>query len=224
MVDRLTAARFPFLARLSSEGRRELVAIGASSPPPRKRLLGRGDAAGGAYLVLGGALRVFYITPEGRESTLYHVRPGHTCVLALSATLEAQPYPAWVEAGPRGAIFVCVPSDAFHRLVQREPAFRGFVLSALADRVLELMLTLEELGSARVEQRLARLLSSASGSVVHATQAQIASDLGTAREVVSRALRSLARRSLIRTGRERTEILDRAGLERVARSSLPRMK
>lgn len=214
----LTAAQFPFLARLTDVARGELGTLAATRVAPATHLLRRGDDAGGAYLVTAGSLRVFYISDDGREATLYRVEPGGTCVLSLTATFNDEPYPAWVDAGLTGASFVRVPNTIFHGLIDRDAAFRRFAFAALSGRVLDLMRTLEELGSARIEQRLARYLLAqhASDNCVRTTQSGIASELGTAREVVFRALRSLEQRRLVDTGRMRVRILDRRGLEAVA--------
>src|SRR6185295_15961645 len=109
-------------------------------------------------LVVGGSLRVYYITGEGREATLYRVEPGGTCILALTSTFNQEPYPAWADAGSEGAAFVRVPSGALRRLCDGEPAFREFLFSVLSARVFELMQTLEETGTAQLEQRVARHL------------------------------------------------------------------
>jgi CRP/FNR family transcriptional regulator len=215
----LTEARFPFLAGLSQGGRRELEALVAKPVGSRRGVLRRGDQADGAYLVVGGALRVFYVSTAGREATLYHVEAGGTCILALASTVAGEPYPAWVQAGPAGAAIVRVPSAVFHRLFDREAAFRQFVLHALSARIFELMCGLEELGSAMVERRVARFLLKARqpDGNVSATQIGIASELGTAREVVYRALRALSARRLIETGRMRIRIVDERGLTAAAR-------
>jgi CRP/FNR family transcriptional regulator, anaerobic regulatory protein len=213
----LTDTQFPFLARLTAGARRELGALAAARAAAGARLLQRGDQADGAYLVVGGSLRVYYITAEGRDTSLYNVEPGGTCLLSLTSTTDRAPYPAWVDAGSGGGEYVRVPSDMFHRLLETESAFRQFVLGALSGRVFELMCTLEEVGSAQVEQRVARYLLKRAGpdDLVRVSQVGIASDLGTAREVVFRALRSLSERKLVQTGRLRIRIVDRAGLTRV---------
>lgn len=216
----LTETQFPFLGGLTPDGRRAVDAVRLARVARGARLLQRGDAANGAYLVVGGSLRVYYIGPEGREATLYHVEPGGTCILALTSTFNEEPYPAWVDAGPAGGVFACVPSALFRRLLDSESAFRSFVFAALSGRIFELMLTLEEAGTAQVEQRVARQLvrrhEASSGDEVRVTQISLASELGTAREVVFRALRSLARRGLIQTGRGRIRILDIDSLRRTA--------
>jgi CRP/FNR family transcriptional regulator len=215
----LRAQLFPFLGELSPKGRRELGALASTRVPPRKQLLRRGDAAGGAYLVLQGAMRVYYVTSEGREATLYRVEPGGTCVLALGATIHAAPYPAWVQSTRSGSTFVRVPTEAFHRWVDDEPAFRSFVMAAMSGRIFELMATLEELATTTVLQRVASyLVRSANGrDVVPGTQVTIASELGTAREVVFRALRALATRGLVASVRGGVRILDARGLAEAAR-------
>ena len=214
----LIETSFPFLAQLSSEGRRELAACRVQTIGARRVLLERGARAAGAYLVTAGLLRVYYLTAEGREATLYRVEPGGTCVLAITATIGQEPYPAWVESGPEGAAFSLIPAEPLRRLLDTEAAFREFVFGVLSGRVFELMQALEEAGSARTEQRVARFLlkRAAPDGTVRATQAAIAGELGTAREVVFRALRSLGARRLIETGRIRVRILDAAGLRRVA--------
>lgn len=218
MRNALTTSLFPFVRRISPAGHSELAVLTARGASARQSLIQRGDPVDGAYLVVGGSLRVFYISQEGREATLYQVEPGGACVLSVTSTLRDEPYPAWVEAGKRGASFVRVPSGSFRRLFDEEPAFREFILSVLSGRVFELMQALEETRFAQVEQRVARFLVRSAGpdGVVRATQVGIASDLGSAREVVFRALRALSDRGLVRTGRGRVEIVDPAGLRRVA--------
>ncbi|MDB4986818.1 MAG: cAMP-binding protein, partial [Myxococcaceae bacterium] len=218
MLTGLTEQHFPFLSRLAPDTRGELRARTATRVAPRKALLRRGDEVDGAYLVVRGSLRVHYISARGRDATLYRVEPGGTCILALTSALSAQPYPAWVEAGEEGAAFVRVPNPYFRALLDREAAFREFVFAVLSGRIFELMLTLEEAGSEQLVQRIAKYLvrqTSDDGSV-RRSQAGIASDLGTAREVVSRALRLLLARGIITTGRTCITILDRSMWEELA--------
>lgn len=211
------AARFPFVAQLGERGRRELTSLPSTRVSGRRTLLTPGAKAGGAYLVTRGALRVYYVTAGGREATLYRVEPGATCVLALATSLDDRPYPAWVESVAGGCDFTRVPSATFRRQLDDEPAFRGFVLAALSGRVFELMATLEELGSAQVEARVARyLVTHAVGGEVAITQAALAAELGTAREVVFRALRELTRQRAIATGRGRIRVLAPAILTAIA--------
>jgi len=221
MRTQLPEKSFPFLSRLGTSARQELGSLSASRAKAGQALLRRGDAVEGAYLVTEGSLRVYYLTPEGREATLYHVEPGGACILSVTSALNAEPYPAWVNAGPRGSAQVRMSSDVLRRLLGGEPAFRDFVFSALSGRVFELMRALEEAGSTQMEQRVARYLvrhADADGSV-RASQVGIASELGTAREVVFRALRSLAARGLVKTARVRVDVIDAKALQAFAASA-----
>jgi CRP/FNR family transcriptional regulator len=219
----LTETSFPFLSRLGVEARREFGALPSNRVKAKQPLLRQGDPVDGVYLVVGGALRVYYVNAQGREATLYDVEPGGTCILALTATYNEEPYPAWVDAGPEGVSFVRVPGAAFRRLLAAEEAFRDFVFSVLSGRIFELMRTLEEAGSAQIEARVARYLlrrMDAEG-VVRVTQAGIASEIGTAREVVSRALGSLGGRGVVETARQRIVVVNREALVAAAEGKNP---
>ncbi len=213
-----TSAHFPFFEQLSTPMKRSLVGLPMTRAPKSKLLLTRGDDAQGAYFVVEGALRVFYLTDEGREATLYRVEPGGTCLLALTSTFNAEPYPAWVESSERGASFVRVPPGLFRRLFDEEPPFREFLFSALSGRIFELMQSLEEASTSRLEQRLARLLLRRveDRRRVVASQARLAAELGTAREVVSRTLQQFKRRGLVAIARGSVQLLDEPALQRLA--------
>lgn len=205
---------FPFLDGCSPAARGLVAGLPARTVAPHSRVLRRGDPVDGLYLVTEGSLRVYYLTPEGRQATLYWVRPGETCILALTAAFRRERYPAWVETEGTPLRFVLLPGDVFRRLYDEEPAFREFVFEVLSGRVFELMTRLEELGSLRVEQRLAAFLleHADDAGTVAMSQARLAAHLGTAREVVFRTVRSLAARGLVATGRGRVRLLDVDGL------------
>jgi len=208
---------FPFLASLSAPARRTLAQLPVRRVPARTGVLRSGDQVEGLYLVVSGALRIFHVAADGRESTLYWVRPGQTCILALSATFKRERYPAWAETDAEPVAVVVVPERVFRELLA-EPGFRDFALEVLSSRVFELMISLEEVGSLRIEQRVAAFLLRHADptGLVQISQERLAAHLGSAREVVSRALRSLAGRNSVATARSRIRIVDRAVLEQLA--------
>jgi CRP/FNR family transcriptional regulator len=209
--------QFPFLASLSAPARRMLSGLPVRRVAARSDVLRKGDEVEGVFLLTRGALRIFHLTAAGREATLYWVRPGQTCILALSATFRRERYPAWAETDAAAISFVIVPERMFRELLI-EPAFRDFVLGALSGRVFELMVSLEERGSLRVDARLAAFLlrHADQAGTVRISQERLAAHLGSAREVVSRVLRSLVARGLVATARSRIRIVDRRGLEQLA--------
>jgi CRP/FNR family transcriptional regulator len=153
-------------------------------------------------------LRVYTMTPAGREATLYEIGPGETCVLAINSLFNDLLYPAWVEAEVDTDVAV-VPGGLYRALFAREPAIQELTVHALSSVVLRLMSELEEVHSHRVDQRLASFLlnqASAEG-IVHRTQQEIASHIGTTREVVAKAVGEFSARRWIESGRGRVTLL-----------------
>jgi CRP/FNR family transcriptional regulator len=214
----LSRASFEFLSRVADAHCNELGRLRPKRLNSKQVVLSKGVLVSGAYFVTAGVLRVFCVTNEGREATLYRVKRGESCLLSMASVVGSRPYPASVEAEKGGATIVAVPSELFRRLVADDAAFREYVFDSLSVRVFELMATLEEVGTARVLQRVARHLAAnldATG-VVRVTQAALAADLGTAREVVFRALRGLREQGIVSVGRGRIVVLDRRRLAAIS--------
>jgi len=204
-----------FVDELSANGRSLLAQrLRWHEVEPRTPLIARGDTVGGVYIVQRGALRIFYIGPQGREGTLYWVEPGDACVLALNCVCAELEYPAWAESEAEPSRIGMIPAATFRALFTSEPAIRAYTFRVLSHRVFELMRILEEAATFGLEQRVAALLleRAGSGDTIAMSQERMASHLGSAREVVSRLVRSLAHRGCIETGRGRITIRDRAAL------------
>jgi len=213
------AKLFPLLADLTPASRELLAAsvkrIACDGGVP---LVARGDHIAGAYLVEKGALRVYYVSAEGREGTLYWVEPGQTCILAINCMFSGLAYPAWVESDGETEVSL-VPGDVYRRLFATEPSVQRFTFDNLSGRLFELMQLIEETASQGLEARIAAFLlrRSKGEESVAITQEQIARHLATSREVVSRVLRALQARRLIETSQGHVTLLDPAGLQRIAK-------
>jgi CRP/FNR family transcriptional regulator len=208
---------FPFLVEVGEANQTRLSrSLRHISCQGGTQLVARGDLVAGAYLVERGALRVYYVSPEGREGTLYWVEPGQSCILALNCMFSRLAYPAWVESeGPTE--FSIVPGDVYRDLFAVEPAVQRFTFEALSGRLFELMALIEETASQGLEARIsALLLRRAKGQRrVAVTQEQLARHLTTSREVVSRVLRRLAAQGLIESGQGWVTLLDLDALQRL---------
>lgn len=165
-------------------------------------------------MLLEGVIRVSKASAGGRELLLYRVLPGEACVLTSSCLLGRHDYSArgTVE---QEATLLAVPQPAFFQLVDAHPAFREYVFALFAERITELMELVEAVAFRRMDQRLASLLLG-KGRALHATHQQLAEELGSVREIVTRLLKHFAEDGLVSLGRERVEILDPAGLRRIA--------
>lgn len=209
-------AKFPFLADLGAASRSRLDdSLRRASCADGTHLVSRGDEVAGAYLVERGALRVYYVSAEGREGTLYWVEPGQSCILALNCTFSRLAYPAWVESDGETDIAI-VPGEVYRELFAREAAVQRFTFEALSGRLFELMALVEETASQGLEARIAAFLlrRAKGGADIAITQEQLARHLATSREVVSRTLRRLGAGGLIDSEPGRLRIID---AERLAR-------
>ena len=201
-----------------SEPGRALLRQGASGGRVRGSavVLHKGDSVSGAYVVLRGRLRVFAMTPDAAEATLYRIGPGETCVVALNCLFNDLLYPAWVQAETDSTVAV-IPGAVYRKLFDTEPGVRDLTVRSLSTVVYRLMSELEDVHALTQKQRLARfLLSHASGSgELGITQQGLARHLGASREGVARLMRQLARMGAVDTGRARIAIRD-AAILRVA--------
>ncbi|MCW8916970.1 MAG: Crp/Fnr family transcriptional regulator [Magnetovibrio sp.] len=177
------------------------------------QVIEKGDSVSGAYFVLKGSLRVFTLSPEGKQATLYRMDVGDTCVLALNSLFNDVLYPAWVEADQDTTIGV-IPSDAYRTLFGSETVIQDITMRALSSAVFGLMSELEVRHVQSLDQRLARylLMRASSDGKVHNTQQEIASEIGTTREVVGRLMVQFTNRGLIKTGRGVVTLLNKPGL------------
>lgn len=211
--------RFPSLAGLEPDS---VTALERSSRlvslPAGSRIYGAGQVAENFLLLLDGTVRVQQASENGREIVLYRVAAGESCALTTVCLMNHEDYLA--EAIAETPIHaVAVPRAVFDDLVGRSPVFRRFVFAAFSSRITDLFRIIDDVAFQRLDIRLAQKLAELSKGrdSIAATQQQLASELGTAREVVSRVLGELSRRGLIEIGRGVIQILDRAALDRLAK-------
>jgi CRP/FNR family transcriptional regulator len=167
----------------------------------------------GFPFVLAGAIRVVKTAANGRELPLYRVLPGESCIITSSCLLGRSDYNARGVAESETTLAL-LPRDQFDTLLA-VPAFRDFVFRLFAERIAELMQLVEEVAFHKLDQRLANLLLG-KGRHLQITHQQLADELGSVREMVSRLLKGFAEQGLVRLGREQIEILDPAGLRKLS--------
>ena len=182
--------------------------------PAGSEVFGDGDTVNGIALLVSGVVRVYTIGANGREITLYRFGLGESCVLTASAILNSTTFPA-IATVEQDAEAIMIPAEAFRRWVHDHDLWRRFAFEMLSRRLAGLMGILDEVAFRRMDARLASLLLARSHvrNPVQATHQQIAAELGSSREVISRLLEGFARDGLVRAGRGEVEVLDAAGLQ-----------
>ncbi|MEO3430839.1 Crp/Fnr family transcriptional regulator [Pelagibius sp. CAU 1746] len=210
--------RFPELGKLTAS-EQKLIAERAQaiSLPAQTTVFAPGLPAENFLLVLDGTVRVQQVSSGGREIVLYRVTGGESCIMTTACLLSQDTYNAeGITETPVQA--VAVPKAAFDELMARSAEFRRFVFSDYSSRITDLLHVVEEVAFERIDKRLAqKLLDRADESgQLNATHQDLAVELGTAREVVSRHLKEFQRRGWLELTRGQIALAERAALERLA--------
>lgn len=209
---------FEGLARLAAADRALLAERSQTMDlPPGAVVFSPGSPCGVYLLVLDGSIRVQMIADTGREIVLYRVRRGESCVLTTACLLGEEVYAAeGVVEEP--TVGVAVPAPVFDELMGRSDAFRRFVFAGYGRRVADILATMQAAVFHRIDARLARHLAARGGGTLDVTHQDLAVELGTAREVVSRHLKAFEKRGLVRLGRGTVEVVEPAALRRLGES------
>ena len=208
-------SRLPALAELDPPVRVELARRArVVSAPAGATIFAPGQTADHLLFLLSGTVRVSQTSDSGREIVLYRVEPGQSCVMTTACLLADEAYQAeGVAETPVEA--VAIPHAVFDDLASRSTAFRDLIFHAYAQRIHDLFRVINDVAFGRIDIRLAqRLLAlSRGGDTIETTHQQLAVELGTAREVVSRQLQEFQRQGWITLSRGAIRIDMRNALE-----------
>lgn len=209
-VSRLQAL-YPALAGLPSA---RLEGLATLQLPAGTQVFAEHQPCQGFPLLLEGSIKVVKLATSGRELMLYRVSPGGSCIISSSCLLGHSDYNArGIAESP--LTLLALPIPVFTELMLSHPPFRDFVFHLFAERIGELMQLVEEVAFARLDQRLAKLLLARNEDQIAITHQQLADELGSVREIVSRLLKGFAAQGLVTLGREQVTIVDRSGLQKI---------
>jgi CRP/FNR family transcriptional regulator len=204
-VSELIDAWFPVDGELSGHLRSQLQLVRL---PAGRDVFRLGDACRNYLVVIEGTLRVQALSSSGREVVLYRVSDGQSCVLTTACLISGERYPA-EGITETETVALSIPNPVFTQALAHSVAFQRFVFASQGKRLSDLIQRIEDVTFGRVDARLARLLldrGGFQGAVVAATHQQFASELGTAREVVSRRLKLFEKQGWIRVLRGGIEL------------------
>jgi CRP/FNR family transcriptional regulator len=218
--------RVSYFASLPDALLSELAAVAVERRYGRGQLIFlEGEPCAGLHVVAEGRVRIYKVSPQGREHVLEQLEPGGT--FNDVAVLDGGPNPASAMAATD--VLLCIISRAdIRRLAHAHPELAWALIESIARRARRLVAMVEDLALRSVKARLAKLLLAEAERTAEqtqiqrdqmVTQAEMAARLGTVREMIGRALRELADEELIAFDRHRIIILDRARLADVAEGS-----
>ena len=169
----------------------------------------------GVVLIKTGGLRVFMLSSEGKEITLYRLGPQEVCILSASCILQNITFDVCVEAESDTEALL-IPSAQYQKLIKQNIYAENFTYSLVVDRFSNVMWAMEQLLFMRFDKRLAIFLldelSKTGNPRISLTHEQIAKYMGSAREVVSRMLKYFAKEGMIEMSRGGIRILDKEQL------------
>lgn len=207
---------FPFWNNIS-EGERDFICQNSSAVTYSKGTnIHNGDDCSGVIFVLKGCLRVHIMSDKGKDITLYRLHPGDMCMLSASCVLQSITFDVFVDAQDDSECYV-INGPAFAAVSQNNPDIKIFTLEAAVSRFSDVMWVMQQILFMSVDKRLAIFLldeaaRTGSGSL-KLTHEQIATYMGSAREVVSRMLKYFESEGIVELSRKGVKLLNKKRLQ-----------
>lgn len=173
-------------------------------------ILREGNACENMVFILGGSIRVYKLSPEGREITLYHIGKGETCIILNSCIIESNNYPAIAEVEENAQLAI-ISTIYFRELIFPAPSYQKYIFNIISKRLTEVLMIVDEVVFKHMDTRIAAFLYDRAlkdGNILSITHEKISMDLGSAREVVSRILKDFEKQNILTLSRGTINITD----------------
>lgn len=210
---------FPFWQELSEQDRQQLCDNSYAVQFEKHQSVHDNTSCTGLFIVKTGRLRIYILSEDGKEITLYRLSAGEMCMLSASCVLSAITFDVYVDAEEPTECYKITP-QAFNDLYERIPAVKIFALETAVDRFSDVMWIMQQLVFMSMDKRIAIFLldeiNTAGTDTLTLTHEQIARHLGTAREVISRVLKLMAADGVLEVARKGIRIIDKKKLQDIA--------
>ena len=218
-IDHFFEEYFQFWNKLSDSDKQFLCQNTSLVHFDKEQAVHNNAGCSGLFIVKAGRLRLYMLSEEGKEITLYRLSPGEICMLSASCVLQSITFDVYVEAELPSDCYM-ISGMAFADVSERVLEVKNFALETAVQRFSDVMWILQQIVFMSMDKRLAIFLLdeiSANGTdIVPMTHEQIARHLGTAREVVTRMLRHFASDGWLEVTRKGIRILDKKKLRDIA--------
>ena len=215
----LCASVFPFWGSISETDRDNLMRSTQCVHFDRGTNIHDGGECTGIIIIKRGTLRIYILSEDGKEITLYRLFAGDVCVLSASCVLNSITFDVFIDA-EEDSDCVIVGGCAFAELSERSPEVKIYALEAALVRFSDVMWVMQQILFMSLDKRLAIFLldeiSKRGGDTVRLTHEQIAKYIGSAREVVKRMVKYFVSEGLVESSRGGIRILDKSRLRRIA--------
>ena len=206
----------PFLTKESFKDFDEFYNASLYQKIPKNKIISvEGDACNYFSFLLKGVIKVFKVSTSGREITLYRIDEGGSCILTASCILSDTSFPALAIAEEDVEV-LSIPANIFKGYISKYPVWQKYVFNLISGRLAEVIAIVEEIAFKHVDIRLAEKLNeyiTKEKNSIDITHQELASEIGTSREVVSRILKDFESRGVIQILRGSLNVIDIAKLK-----------
>ena len=212
---------FPFWNIMSENDKETFMRSSYEITIPAGTNIHNGNECTGVILIKSGSLRLYLLSEEGKEITLYRLFPGDMCILSASCVLSSITFDVFVDSEENSECVV-VGGCAYEDLSKRMPEAKIFALESAAESFSEIMWVMQQILFMSMDKRLAIFLldeAAKTGSdTIKLTHEQIAKYIGSAREVVSRMLKYFSTEGLVSVSRsEGIKLINKQRLREITR-------
>ena len=211
----LFAKTFPFWDKMSDADKDLFLRSSQSVKFKKGTNVHNGNECTGVILIRSGSLRLYILSEDGKEITLYRLFPGDMCMLSASCVLETVTFDVFVDS-EENSDCVVLGGCAYEDVSRRMTDAKIFALETALSRFSDVMWVMQQILFMSMDKRLAIFLldeTSKNGTnTVKLTHEQIAKYMGSAREVVSRMLKYFVSEGIVETSRGGIRILDKKRL------------
>ncbi len=209
---------FPFWEKISDTDREYICQNSYDVTYPKGQNIHDGGECSGVIIVRSGSLRLYIMSEEGKDITLYRLHKGDLCMLSASCVLSAVTFEVFVDAEEDSQCCL-ISGPVFAAVSDRNPDVRIFALETAVSRFSDVMWVLQQILFMSLDKRLAIFLydeAVRTGSdTIALTHGQIARYMGSAREVVSRMLKYFGSEGIVKVSRGGVIILDKKRLRKL---------
>lgn len=203
---------FPFWNEISESDQAFICQNSFSLTYSKGTNIHNGNECSGVIFVRSGSLRLYIMSDDGKDITLYRLHKGDMCMLSASCVLQTITFDVFVDAEETSECYV-ISGSAFAEISERNPKIKIFALETAVSRFSDVMWVMQQILFMSMDKRLAIFLTDESAriksDIIPLTHEQIARYIGSAREVVSRMLKYFANEGIVESSRKGIKILDK---------------
>ena len=219
MLEPVFEKSFPFWNDISRE-EKDFICNNSVALTYRKGTnIHNSNECSGVFFIRSGCLRVYIMSEEGKEITLYRLYEGDMCMLSASCVLKTVTFDVFIDAEENSECYI-IGGSAFAAVADRNPEIKIFSLETAVSRFSDVMWVMQQILFMSMDKRLAIFLldemARTQSDVIELTHEQIARYMGSAREVVSRMLKYFSGEGIILASRKGIKIIDKARLKELA--------